>query len=223
MPFREKLKKAFKTGSPASSKTTSPVIEQDSRWPSNVYKPGEPMPRLKYRAPVKKEHQDKLDSFSFGKAWRRRSQQSLYSPMGSRLPSRKGSLARRPSHSSKRPSFSGRSRKSVSGVSSAGASAVDGGSTRMNMVLAQHEEDMGSVETSKDASRNNSVAGSEKRFKDAHGAARPTRLSTEVEHEGDDDVGNGRSLRRKQSVVAFVLPDYTGTYTRAQKVVPLPS
>lgn len=141
------------------------------------------MPRLKYRAPVKKEHKEKLDAFTFGGAWRRRSQQSLYSPMGSRMPSRRGSLARRPSYSSKRPSFSGKSRKSFSSASAAASTG------QRTTAPSHHEED--SDYGSKDASRSGSIGGThDKRFKDPHGAAKPTRLSTEVEQEGDDDVGN---------------------------------
>lgn len=49
------------------------------------------MPRPKYRAPVKKEHKERLEAFNFASSWRRRSHVSLYSPMGSRLPSRRGS------------------------------------------------------------------------------------------------------------------------------------
>lgn len=62
-------------------------------WPENVYKPGEPMPRPKYRGPVNFQHQQKLLSFSFGDAFgaRRKSGASQYSPMGSRMPSRRGS------------------------------------------------------------------------------------------------------------------------------------
>ena len=211
MPFREKLKKAFKSSSATSSKTSSPVIEQQpesSRWPSNVYKPGEPMPRPKYRAPVKKEHKDKLDSFSFGTAWKRRSQQSLYSPMGSRVPSRRGSAATRPSQSSKRPSFSGR--RSISA-----ASGITANNTEANRNVLSVRDEESEVLSTKEPSRSNSIGGGggEKRFKDPHGAARPTRLSTEVEQEGDDDVANGMSRRRKTSIVTFNLPDYTTTST----------
>ena len=207
MVFRERLKKAFKSSSPSSSKASSPIIEQQdiARWPSNVYKPGEQLPRAKYRAPVKKEHKDKLDSFTFGSAWRRRSQQSLYSPMGSRMPSRRGSLARRPSYSSKRPSFSGKSRMSFSG-----ASVVTSSAGQRTTAPSYHED---SDYASKDASRSGSIGGTtvDKRFKDPHGAAVPTRLTTEMEQEGDDDVGNGMSqhLHRKPSIVTCVLPDYT--------------
>ena len=68
------------------------------KTPNNVYKPGEVMPKQKYRGPVNKEHKEKLDAFSFGNAFRRRnSDQSQYSPMGSRLPSRRSSLFSRKS------------------------------------------------------------------------------------------------------------------------------
>jgi hypothetical protein len=77
---------------------------------SDFYQPGEKMPPLKYRRPVDPEHKKNLEAFSFKKAWRRRSHQSLYSPMGSRLPSRKGSFRSRRSrsrsvHRSRRSSF----------------------------------------------------------------------------------------------------------------------
>ena len=68
--------------------------EPKPRYPSNVYAPGEPMPRPKYRGPVSKQHQENLSAFSFASALeglRRKSGISQYSPMGSRLPSRLGS------------------------------------------------------------------------------------------------------------------------------------
>ncbi|MCJ1248217.1 hypothetical protein MMC30_005434 [Trapelia coarctata] len=115
MPFREKMKKAFgRSPSGASSSTLTTVLSTTSstkkskkgkkqeesyeNWPENVYKPHE-MPRPKYRGIVDKKHKDRLEAFSFGsalEAMRRRSGQSQYSPMGSRLPSRG------PSHSSQR-------------------------------------------------------------------------------------------------------------------------
>ena len=59
------------------------------------YKPGE-MPKLKYRGPVDKEHKRRLHAFSFPTSFpnpaRRRSGQSLYSPYGTRLSSRRGSV-----------------------------------------------------------------------------------------------------------------------------------
>ena len=95
MPFRDKMKRAF--GKPGdeefsltqvSSKASRKEKKPKREYPDNVYKPGEAMPRPKYRAAYNKEHQDKLSAFSFGNPWKRReSDQSQYSPMGSRLPS----------------------------------------------------------------------------------------------------------------------------------------
>ena len=86
------------------SNTNSSLKKMTSRWrrskepkpryPSDVYAPGEPMPKPKYRGPVNKQHQENLSAFSFASALeglRRRSGVSQYSPMGSRLPSRLGS------------------------------------------------------------------------------------------------------------------------------------
>lgn len=93
MPFREKAKALFKTRSRGESLTkTNTKDSSRERYPSNVYKPGEPMPRPKYRTPPTKEHKEKLESFSFAEAWRRRSFQSQYSPMGTRAPSRRTSM-----------------------------------------------------------------------------------------------------------------------------------
>ena len=96
MPFRTKLKRALGAGSETSSlsKTDSKASKKEkTKYPDNVYKPGEPMPRPKYRGPWNQAHQDKLSAFSFGSIssiGRRRSsaQASDYSPMGSNLPSR---------------------------------------------------------------------------------------------------------------------------------------
>lgn len=77
------------------TQTTSKVSKKSKKEKArdNVYESGEVMPKAKYRGPVNKEHKDKLESFSFANAFRRRSSdQSLYSPMGSRLPSRRGSF-----------------------------------------------------------------------------------------------------------------------------------
>lgn len=166
MPFRERIKKVFKSSSPnsslrKSSTQTSDATTRDPRWPSNVYAPGEAMPRPKYRAPVKKEHKDKLESFSFGSAWRRRSHVSEYSPHGSRMPSRAPSLL---------------SRKSF------GAKSVRRGSVGEKSTGAKSD---GILETD----------GAQMR---SRGAARPTRLSAEIEAEGDDDVANV-GLSRVQS------------------------
>ncbi|KAL8647949.1 MAG: hypothetical protein Q9226_006217 [Calogaya cf. arnoldii] len=107
MPFRAKVKRAFRKNEDSSeagsdlsqvqSKTSpkkarKPKIE----YPENVYKPGE-IPPSKYKGPYNQEHQVKLHAFRFKTAFqgRRKSEQSLYSPMGSRLPSRKGSFLSR--------------------------------------------------------------------------------------------------------------------------------
>ena len=57
------------------------------------------MPPLKYRRPVEKKHKESLEAFSFAQAWRRKSHQSVYSPMGSRMPSRAASVVTGPSRS----------------------------------------------------------------------------------------------------------------------------
>lgn len=94
MPFREKMKRAFGRSPSASdgsdlAKTSSKGSKKDQ---DNTYKAGE-MPKPKYRGPYNQSHQEKLSAFSFGGAWaRRKSDQSQYSPMGSRLPSRRGSM-----------------------------------------------------------------------------------------------------------------------------------
>lgn len=100
MPFREKAKKLFrsKRSSDDSLSKSSSSNSSRERWPSNVYKPGEAMPRPKYRRPPTKEHKEKLESFSFADAWRRKSYQSNYSPMGTRAPSRRNSLFSRKSY-----------------------------------------------------------------------------------------------------------------------------
>jgi hypothetical protein len=97
MALRTRLRRAFTRGSSdeggslskTSSKTAKPKKESNKN--SNVYQPGEKMPPLKYRRPVNPEHKEKLESFNWTKAWRRKSDQSMYSPMGSRIPSRKNS------------------------------------------------------------------------------------------------------------------------------------
>lgn len=102
MPFRDKMKRAF--GRPSNEESDLTQVcstssrkekKQKREYADNVYKPGEIMPKPKYRAAYNKEHQDKLSAFSFGDAWKRRkSDQSQYSPRGSRLPSVVGSLRR---------------------------------------------------------------------------------------------------------------------------------
>ncbi|KAG8528887.1 uncharacterized protein KY384_006576 [Bacidia gigantensis] len=104
MPFRARVKRAL-TGSSnnapydPSNPLSQPPKRSKKDYPENVYKPGESMPRPKYRGPWNQAHQDRLASFSFGNSWNRRRESSgtqksgrnsgsEYSPMGSRLPSR---------------------------------------------------------------------------------------------------------------------------------------
>jgi hypothetical protein len=105
MPFRAKMRKALgRSGSSAegsdltttnANKSTKAKKPKKEKLPDNVYKPGEAMPRPKYRGPYNQAHQDKLSAFSFGDAWRRRKSSATgnsdMSPMGSRLMSRRGS------------------------------------------------------------------------------------------------------------------------------------
>jgi len=131
MAFRERIKKALRKASPNSSihkDSTTESNKSRERWPSNVYKPGETMPRAKYRAPVKKEHKEKLESFSFASAWRRKSFMSEYSPMGTRMPSRRASLISRKSfggRSSLRNSMNMSRRNSVSGGVKSGRESLE--------------------------------------------------------------------------------------------------
>lgn len=110
MPFREKVKRAFGrpdgadssdlSESPSKASTRKSKREKD--YPENMYKPHE-VPPSKYKGPYNRDHQQKLHAFSFSNAFqgRRKSEQSLYSPMGSRLPSRMGSFKSRKSLASR--------------------------------------------------------------------------------------------------------------------------
>ncbi|KAF2715784.1 hypothetical protein K504DRAFT_367459 [Pleomassaria siparia CBS 279.74] len=131
MPLRMRLRRAFTRGSSdedslrktskASSKLITPAPVE-----SNIYQPGEKMPPLKYRRPVAPEHKAKLEAFTWAKAWRRRSSQSLYSPMGSRMPSHKTSLSTIGRRSVSRHRNKSRSRGSdVMGVDSGFGGSVD--------------------------------------------------------------------------------------------------
>ena len=105
MPFRAKMKRALgRSGSSAegsdltatdTNKSTKAKKPKKEKLPDNIYKPGEAMPRPKYRGPYNQAHQDKLSAFSFGDAWKRRESSATgnsdMSPMGSRLMSRRGS------------------------------------------------------------------------------------------------------------------------------------
>ncbi|KAF2259893.1 hypothetical protein CC78DRAFT_536735 [Lojkania enalia] len=93
MPLRTRLRRAFTRGSQddESFSRTSKGSKSTGKRDSIHYQPGEKMPPLKYRRPVNPEHKAHLEAFSWAKAWRRKSDQSVYSPMGSRMPSRKNS------------------------------------------------------------------------------------------------------------------------------------
>lgn len=129
MPFREKAKSLFKTRSRTdrdSLSKASSIESQAPRWPSNVYRPGEPMPRPKYRAIPKKEHKEKLEAFSFADAWRRKSFQSQYSPMGTRAPSRRNSSR----GASRRNSIFSLGKKSASRTNSVTSVDTDAGAKK---------------------------------------------------------------------------------------------
>ncbi|KAK3067672.1 hypothetical protein LTR53_015321 [Teratosphaeriaceae sp. CCFEE 6253] len=101
MPFREKAKNLFRRKASTTDSSLADTASSSSsreRWPSNVYKPGETMPRPKYRKAPSKEHKEALESFNFGDSWRKKSFQSTYSPMGTRAPSRRNSLFSRKSY-----------------------------------------------------------------------------------------------------------------------------
>lgn len=112
MPFRAKMKRALgRSGSSnegsdltttSTNKSTKSKKPKKEKLPDNIYKPGEPMPRPKYRGPYNQAHQDKLSAFSFGDAWRRRKSSATagsdMSPMGSRLMSRRASMWSRKSN-----------------------------------------------------------------------------------------------------------------------------
>lgn len=180
------------------SKTDS--TDSHERWPSNVYKPGEPMPRPKYRQPPKKEHKEHLDSFSFADAWRRKSFQSQYSPMGTRAPSRLPSAApsRRSSWYSRKKSMSyGRSGSVTSVDSHKSAGAVK---RELSQKSRRSEiERKPSQRSAPPLSRSSSFKSPrrEPNHNTTH-AAVATRLSTEQEEEGDDDVFNGECQIEEQ-------------------------
>lgn len=91
MPFRARVKKVFgRSGSGSPHDSSS--LKQSKATESNVYGPDEPIPKSKYRGPVDSKHKETLEAFSFSNAFRRKSTQSLYSPFGSRMPSRNNSL-----------------------------------------------------------------------------------------------------------------------------------
>lgn len=184
MAIRERARALFKSRSKTDrdSQTSGSSKASTERWPSNVYKPGEPMPRPKYRAAPKKEHTEKLEAFSFAEAWRRKSFQSQYSPMGTRAPSRRNS-AKTPG--SRRSSWISLGRKSFSGPGADGRSnSITSGETEPSSGMRPRDGAM------------------------HMGAAVPTTLRTEPEAEGDDDVHNGSYLwldEDGQEGIPFVL------------------
>ncbi|KAF2443158.1 hypothetical protein P171DRAFT_56523 [Karstenula rhodostoma CBS 690.94] len=91
MPLRSRLRRAFTRGSHEDPQIVKG--KKSKNCDPNVYQPGEKMPPLKYRRPVAPEHKAHLESFDWAKAWRRKSTASIYSPMGSRMPSRKSSFS----------------------------------------------------------------------------------------------------------------------------------
>lgn len=103
MPFRARIKQAFSRSSVSEEGADLTQVaskaskkERKQKTPDNVYKFGEIMPKAKYRGPVNPEHQEKLQAFNFSNAFgRRNSEQSQYSPFGSRFPSRRGSFLSR--------------------------------------------------------------------------------------------------------------------------------
>lgn len=213
MAIRERLRKAFKSNaSSTSSDSTSTTGKGTKTWPSNVYAPGEAMPRPKYRQPPKKEHTEKLEAFSFGAAWRRRSFVSEYSPHGSRMPSRRASLI-------SRASFGGRSRKSMGDDKSSSRQGDQAGNPNRRSLTRKSEDGRGLESRegslkSLDVDNNTSAISSnneQRRFKEPHGAAIPTRLSVEVENEGDDDVTNVGLSRVNSNTAALPFPPPTAT------------
>ena len=105
MPFRERMRKAFRrrpsspmAAMPTATQPASPAPAPESMakrtrsQKANVYRIGEAMPPPKYPGKYDKPHQDMLRAFSFANAFgRRRSAQTDVSPMGSRWGSRKNS------------------------------------------------------------------------------------------------------------------------------------
>lgn len=194
MAIRARAKAFFRRSRNGTDDTLSKTDSTDSheRWPSNVYKPGEPMPRPKYRAPPKKEHKEHLDSFSFADAWRRKSFQSQYSPMGTRAPSRLPSAApsRRSSWYSRKKSMSyGRSGSvtSVDSQKSTGAVKRELSQKSRREIERKPSQRSGHIMSREPSQRSERRAPN---HNTTH-AAIATRLSTEIEQEGDDDVFNG--------------------------------
>ncbi|MCJ1277076.1 hypothetical protein MMC21_004885 [Puttea exsequens] len=149
MPFRAKMKRALgrtnSSGALSKTDTAQSKKPKKEKLPNNVYKPGEKMPRLKYRGPWNQAHQDNLSSFSFGDAWKRRksSANEEYSPMGSRLVSRRPSAWSRLSRlGSRKSSFVGGEEKGKVGsrrVSMAGLGEAEGDDDIGNVGLSRQQ------------------------------------------------------------------------------------
>lgn len=78
------------SGSSSGSNSSGSQSQLDWRNDSTVYAPGEQMPRPKYRLPVNKQHKQLLDRYTWADNLFHgtRSRDSLFSPGGTRMPSR---------------------------------------------------------------------------------------------------------------------------------------
>jgi hypothetical protein len=92
MPFRERVKQVLRRSSTNASSDGSgnstprmPTEKEIDKWNRQN------LPPSKYRRVVDPKHKQHLEAFSFGSTLRRNSNTSQYSPMGSRLPSRRNS------------------------------------------------------------------------------------------------------------------------------------
>jgi hypothetical protein len=114
MAIRERVKKIFGRNSSSKDpegkaaekeekkkKKGKKQDEQWEDWPEHIYKPHE-MPRPKYRRVPDPDHKAHLQSYNWDSNTppdddppRQKSHASLYSPMGSRIPSRMNSLVSR--------------------------------------------------------------------------------------------------------------------------------
>lgn len=90
MPFRERVKKVLSRKGSGSS--ASGLQKRNTH--QSVEAPVETFPKPKYRGPVDPAHKATLEAFSFGDSDRRNSQQSQYSPCGTKLSTRNNSLAK---------------------------------------------------------------------------------------------------------------------------------
>ena len=118
-----------------TNKSTKPKKAKKEKLPDNVYKPGEPMPRPKYRGPYNQAHQDKLSAFSFGGAWKRRRSSATagsdLSPMGSRIMSRRNSVW------SKKSKLGSRQNSAFAGVEESGEGDDDVTNGMSTFVLSE--------------------------------------------------------------------------------------